>query len=217
MTLEGHRPPRSGDQFCEDHGRKRRDAPCEVWTHDPWFTRPVLYHWAKGADMWCESMRFSKLWATMWPHKTLSSCSSCLQRGLNSRPLVYKTSALPLSYRGCLGVPSNLPDPLDDGQGTPFISSTLTGNCTFTYEVIGVVQKQTKQSNGKKSGWKKRNVGLDRDLNPGPRAPEARIIPLDHQAIDIPWTEPIRCQAMSNEICPVRNPHGHYQHSWPSG
>ena len=24
----------------------------------------------------------------------------CLQRGLNSRPLVYKTSALPLSYRG---------------------------------------------------------------------------------------------------------------------
>ena len=26
----------------------------------------------------------------------------CLQRGLNSRPLVYKTSALPLSYRGCV-------------------------------------------------------------------------------------------------------------------
>jgi hypothetical protein len=25
-------------------------------------------------------------------------------------------------------------------------------------------------------------VGLDRELNPGPRAPEARIIPLDHQA-----------------------------------
>ena len=24
--------------------------------------------------------------------------------------------------------------------------------------------------------------GLDRDLNPGPRAPKARIIPLDHQA-----------------------------------
>ncbi len=21
-------------------------APSEVWTHDPWFTRPVLYHWA---------------------------------------------------------------------------------------------------------------------------------------------------------------------------
>ena len=36
----------------------------------------------------------------MMPHKTVSSCSSCLQRGLNSRPLVYKTSALPLSYRG---------------------------------------------------------------------------------------------------------------------
>ena len=26
--------------------------------------------------------------------------NQCLQRGLNSRPLVYKTSALPLSYRG---------------------------------------------------------------------------------------------------------------------
>ena len=25
-------------------------------------------------------------------------------------------------------------------------------------------------------------IGLDRDLNPGPRAPKARIIPLDHQA-----------------------------------
>ena len=28
----------------------------------------------------------------------------------------------------------------------------------------------------------KEKVGLVRDLNPGPRAPEARIIPLDHQA-----------------------------------
>ena len=131
VTLEEHRPPRINDQFCEDHERKRWDAPCEVWTHDPWFTRPVLYHWAKGADMWFESKRFWKLWATMWPHKTLSSCSSCLQRGLNSRPLVYKTSALPLSYRGCLCVASNLLDPLDDGQGTPFISSTHAGNCSF--------------------------------------------------------------------------------------
>ena len=24
-------------------------ASCEDWTHDPWFTRPVLYHWAKEA------------------------------------------------------------------------------------------------------------------------------------------------------------------------
>ena len=29
-------------------------------------------------------------------------CAHCLQRGLNSRPLVYKTSALPLSYRGLM-------------------------------------------------------------------------------------------------------------------
>ena len=55
----------------------------------------------------------------MMPHKTVSSCSSCLQRGLNSRPLVYKTSALPLSYRGCLCRVSNLYHVLDDGQGTP--------------------------------------------------------------------------------------------------
>ncbi len=25
---------------------KKYFASCEVWTHDPWFTRPVLYHWA---------------------------------------------------------------------------------------------------------------------------------------------------------------------------
>lgn len=24
-------------------------ASCEDWTHDPWFTRPVLCHWAKEA------------------------------------------------------------------------------------------------------------------------------------------------------------------------
>ena len=29
--------------------------------------------------------------------------------------------------------------------------------------------------------------GLDRDLNPGPRAPEARIIPLDHRAYAQLW------------------------------
>ena len=25
------------------------NASCEDWTHDSWFTRPVLYHWAKEA------------------------------------------------------------------------------------------------------------------------------------------------------------------------
>ena len=28
------------------------------------------------------------------------AAKNCLQRGLNSRPLLYETSALPLSYRG---------------------------------------------------------------------------------------------------------------------
>jgi hypothetical protein len=27
------------------------------------------------------------------------------------------------------------------------------------------------------------HIGLDRELNPGPLAPEARIIPLDHRAV----------------------------------
>ena len=33
----------------EDWCSKSGFASCEVWTHDPWFTRPVLYHWAKEA------------------------------------------------------------------------------------------------------------------------------------------------------------------------
>ena len=33
-----------------------------------------------------------------------------------------------------------------------------------------------------KRGNEKYFLGLGRELNPGPRAPEARIIPLDHQA-----------------------------------
>ena len=28
---------------------KKITASCEDWTHDPWFTRPVLCHWAKEA------------------------------------------------------------------------------------------------------------------------------------------------------------------------
>lgn len=29
---------------------RKISASCEVWTHDPWFTRPVLCHWAKEAS-----------------------------------------------------------------------------------------------------------------------------------------------------------------------
>ena len=38
-------------------------------------------------------------WCIRWMTKEKKTC---LQRGSNSRPLVYKTSALPLSYRGLL-------------------------------------------------------------------------------------------------------------------
>ena len=41
--------------------------------------------------------------------------------------------------------------------------------------------------------------GLDRDLNPGPLTPEARIIPLDHRAgIDSTLISPSPCQAISH-------------------
>ena len=30
--------------------RYKNTASTEVWTQDPWFTRPVLYHWAIEAD-----------------------------------------------------------------------------------------------------------------------------------------------------------------------
>ena len=36
-------------------------ASCEDWTHDPWFTRPVLYHWAKEALLTrCQISNFFK-------------------------------------------------------------------------------------------------------------------------------------------------------------
>ena len=31
--------------------KSKRIASCEVWTHDPWFTRPVLCHWAIEATL----------------------------------------------------------------------------------------------------------------------------------------------------------------------
>ena len=36
-------------RYRERKKRKKSIASCEDWTHDPWFTRPVLYHWAKEA------------------------------------------------------------------------------------------------------------------------------------------------------------------------
>ena len=59
--------------FELDHGQNSGIAPCEVWTHDPWFTRPVLYHWAKGAVVLCISGNFLKWRAPKLPHKTVQS------------------------------------------------------------------------------------------------------------------------------------------------
>ena len=45
----------------EDWCSKSGFASCEVWTHDPWFTRPVLYHWAKEALLTrCQISNFFK-------------------------------------------------------------------------------------------------------------------------------------------------------------
>ena len=45
--------------------------------------------------------------------------------------------------------------------------------------------------------------GLDRDLNPGPRAPEARIIPLDHRAYAHSWPiKPCRSKSGARHTSP---------------
>ena len=44
------------------------------------------------------------------------------------------------------------------------------------FQVSPTKKYSTFLSGTKKTFW----IGLSRDLNPGPRAPEARIIPLDH-------------------------------------
>ena len=50
-----------------------KNASREDWTLDPWFTRPVLYHWAKGAVVLCISGNFLKWRAPKLPHKTVQS------------------------------------------------------------------------------------------------------------------------------------------------
>ena len=44
---------------------KNHNASCEVWTHDPWFTRPVLCHWAKEAH-------------ENWGERTVGNCTGNL-------------------------------------------------------------------------------------------------------------------------------------------
>ena len=48
--------------FKQVHNNKKVQnifAPYEVWTHDPQFTRLVLYHWAKGASCELEATVFA--------------------------------------------------------------------------------------------------------------------------------------------------------------
>ena len=49
---------------------------------------------------WVRAPRWANIFIFFMFLKMLIHQQNCLQRGLNSRPLVYKTSALPLSYRG---------------------------------------------------------------------------------------------------------------------
>ena len=75
----------------------------------------------------------------------------------------------------------NIPSNKTRGQAGSSVHSPSTSCC------IGLTSGHV----GLSSSWqlsvscyRKRTLGLVRDLNPGPRAPEARIIPLDQRASD---------------------------------
>ena len=108
----------------------------------------------------------------------------CLQRGLNSRPLVYKTSALPLSYRGFLC--NSSPDRKEHihWRDQSLLRWRHWNHETSPLNVFHLWCFTKNHWTSQLNFWViiHAKVGLDRDLNPGPRAPEARIIPLDHQA-----------------------------------
>ena len=109
----------------------------------------------------------------------------CLQRGLNSRPLVYKTSALPLSYRGFLC--NSSPDRKEHihWRDQSLLRWRHWNHETSPLNVFHLWCFTKNHWTSQLNFWViiHAKVGLDRDLNPGPRAPEARIIPLDHQAM----------------------------------
>ena len=56
--------------------------------------------------------------------------------------------------------------------------------CAFLLLLLALEKKQSEEQRGHKRGEKrkKERSGPNRDSNPGPLAPEAKIIPLDHQA-----------------------------------
>ena len=64
---------------------------------------------------------------------------------------------------------------MDKHPSIVFCLACTAANCTLKLWVD--VTKDFRNDSLKKKKW-----GPDRDLNPGPLAPEARIIPLDHQA-----------------------------------
>ena len=109
----------------------------------------------------------------------------CLQRVLNSQPLVYKTSALPLSYRGFLC--NSSPDRKEHihWRDQSLLRWRHWNHETSPLNVFHLWCFTKNHWTSQLNFWViiHAKVGLDRDLNPGPRAPEARIIPLDHQAM----------------------------------
>ena len=74
-----------------------------------------------------------------------------------------------------------------------FDMSPCHGSLTVTLQLPDMV-------NDRQTG---KTSGLDRDLNPGPRAPEARIIPLDHRAYAHLWQiKPYRSQSGTRDTPP---------------
>ena len=92
----------SGHAIRHAHHGQQKFAPRENRTLDALFTRQVLCLWAIGARYF---FKYSIEAIILFYGSSLKLCP---QRESNSRPLVYETSALPLSYRGLLFFLSNL-------------------------------------------------------------------------------------------------------------
>jgi hypothetical protein len=162
-------------------------ASCEDWTHDPWFTRPVLYHWAKEA---------------LYVHKDNKKITSTYENyGRKCREKKYYTASRedwtldpwftrPVLCHWAIEAFSVIQALIENSIYTKLRDQSLLRWRHWNHETspLNVFHLWCFTKNhwtSQLNFWViiHAKVGLDRDLNPGPRAPEARIIPLDHQAM----------------------------------
>ena len=158
---------------------EKDQCPSEDWTHDRWFTRPALCHWAIEATAsksripsrnclprvtpvpktWSRSFKQNASrclqWVVYytraaWNPSAAVSPQNCPQWGLNSRPLVYETSALPLSCRGDRKAMDSVPFRLLSQTSIPLsrlILPTLLDD-PRTREALSSVPTNGTQANG---------------------------------------------------------------------